>query len=142
MLSGDNESKLFYAAVNTQEHDPHERKVEVGKRQRGTAEKGKVARQGEKGVATRDKMESREARRDLVREFRGERGEKKEKARIPFTPLSPANLLRNKLTSVSTESPRLHIVLCLFTDYSYIFIVCSIREVNHVSTVRWSKFKL
>lgn len=48
-------------------------------------------------------MENREARQDLVEEFGGERGEKEEKRkeRIPFTPLSLANLLRNKLTSVS-----------------------------------------
>lgn len=38
-------------------------------------------------------------------EEKEENRRKREKARIPFTPLSPANLLRNKLTSVSTLSP-------------------------------------
>lgn len=35
VLSVDNESELFYAAVNTQEHDPHEGKGQVGKGSEG-----------------------------------------------------------------------------------------------------------
>lgn len=100
VLSGDNESELFYAAVNTQEHDPHERKREVGKGSEGPQRREDSLNSKKKNyVATSDKMD----RKDLMEEFGGERGEKEEKriTTFPFTPLSPANLLRNKLTSVS-----------------------------------------
>lgn len=49
VLSGDNESELFYAAVNTQEHDPHEGKGEVGKGSEGPGRREKkVARHKKK----------------------------------------------------------------------------------------------
>lgn len=42
VLSGDNESELFYAAVNTQEHDPHGGKGEVGKGSEGPGRREKL----------------------------------------------------------------------------------------------------
>lgn len=60
-------------------------------------------------------------RQDLVEE-KEEKRKKREKTRIPFTPLSPANLLRNKLTSVSAKSP--HSISCC---------VCSLKIVTFFS---------
>lgn len=108
VLSGDNESQLFYAAVNTQEHDPHEGKGEVGKGSEGPKRGEKLLdppKKRSRKMGWWCETRWRDGKPDRIwwktLEEKEEKRKKREKMRIPFTPLSPANLLRNKLTSVS-----------------------------------------
>lgn len=84
MLSGDNESELFYAAVNTQEHDPRGRRREVGKGSEGPERRRNLPNSKEKNEGGDVRQNGQTRRRDLVKEFGGERGEKEEKRKDHF----------------------------------------------------------